>query len=156
MLLSEAPYENNVDVLYASHSWKSNPPQAVLMRFSFYWATHRHTPRSHTHWAHTLSSSHSSLWHILQNTHNSLSPWQPHQGHLSNPHVTYLLLYVSSQWSKSYSSINNLVFSFCCSAFPRCLARTSPTIILCWVVNKKIGTVDCQEPLQTIATICIF
>ncbi len=71
MLLSEAFYGNSEDILYASHSWKSNPLKAALMcclsvKLQNTYSLHI-CKDTCSYCTHTLSSFHSPRSHTLQN-----------------------------------------------------------------------------------------
>lgn len=82
-------------LLRASHSWKRNALRGSAMFFPacLHIDTDGHR-RTKTYWLLfprivLLPSFCLTFYKTL--THK-MSPWQPHQGHLSNPHVTYLVL----------------------------------------------------------------
>lgn len=67
---------------------------ARLCRVFFCLSTHRHAhTRSNALTALLMSSCHASVSDFYKTLTHKMSPWQPHQGHLSNPHVTYLVLF---------------------------------------------------------------
>lgn len=77
-------------------SWNCNALRSLGNVF-FCPLTHRHT-RKHTHrhtqrhFSRIVLSPSFCLTFFKRLTHK-MSPWQLHQGHICNPHVTYLVLY---------------------------------------------------------------
>lgn len=77
----------------ASHRWKYNAPRGSAVCFSACQHIDTHT-HAQTHSLLFLCPLAMLLSQIFYKTlTHKMSPWQPHQGHLSNPHVTYLVLF---------------------------------------------------------------